>query len=219
MSIGTSHVFSQLDKNSKPMEGQRLVRLIAKGENKAPNLQSSLCVSVPSVTGEQVAEHIDSLLPHIVNWVQEIQDKIIREYRVTSGNESIHEDLFDVAHVVEWLSDNGTFKLTKEYMINWFNEDYSEVAHEWISQRFAQLGKTDVTGEKVTQHVAILRDVIAGWCTGGKYKPSIPQCRMMIAFANDVENDGIMGMVAKNSQSRLDKLLEEQNEDALGFGS
>lgn len=217
MSIGTSHVFHKLTKDSEALEGQRLVRLIAKGKNKADHLQESLCVSVPTLTGEQVAEHIDQLLPYVVSYVQDIQDKIIREYRVTTGSSDIHEDLFDVPHVIEWLAENGTVRLTKEYMQEWFMEDYGDVARQWITNRLVSIGTPNPAPEKVEQHTCILRDVISGWYSGGKYNPSIPQLKMMIAFAGDVEQDSIMSMVAKNSSAKLEKLLSETEENALGF--
>ena len=100
MSIGTNHMFSPLTKTSRAIDGQRLVRLIAKGENKPEHLQESLCVSVPVVTAEQVAESIESLIPAVVGFVMDTQDKIIREYRIESGHASINEEQFNIAACV-----------------------------------------------------------------------------------------------------------------------
>ena len=61
--VSNVHQFSQLNKDSKALAGQRLVRLIAKadknGNYPSPNLTESLCVSVPHVSQEAVAEVID----------------------------------------------------------------------------------------------------------------------------------------------------------------
>ena len=75
MSIGTNHLFSPLTKTSKAIEGQRLVRLIAKGKEKHENLAESLCVSVPVTELEEVMSHIDVLAPYVVGMVHDTQDK------------------------------------------------------------------------------------------------------------------------------------------------
>lgn len=218
MSIGTSHVFSPLTKDSKAIDGQRLVRLIAKGKQKAPTLQESMCVSIPVLTAEEVVEHIDTLLPHVVSWLQGVQDKIIREYRVESGAHDVHEELFNVAHCVEWLASNDSGSAyTKEYLTEWFMSDYGDVATEWITARFATLGKVGVSEDVVQSKVNVLRDVIAGWSAGGRYKPTMPQLRMMIAFSGDVECDSVMSMIQAKSIARLEELEKEMSEDSLGF--
>lgn len=217
MSIGTSHIFNALTKDSKALPEQRLVRLIAKGKNKSANLSESMCVSVPVLTQEHVIDKIDQLMPYVVGWLQDVQDKVIREYRVTSGASEVHESIFDVDHCVEYLANSGNGKFTKEYMQEWFMEDYGDVAREWIIARFGTLGKTNVSDNVITSKVNVLRDVIAGWSAGGRYKPSLPQCKMMAAFAGDVECDGIMSSVKSMSEARIVVLEQELNEDSLGF--
>lgn len=70
MSIGTSHVFNPLGKDSCALSGQRLVRLIAKanrdGKYASPHLSESLCVSVPRVTEEDILGVVDVLMPHVI---------------------------------------------------------------------------------------------------------------------------------------------------------
>src|SRR5574337_11816 len=144
MSIGTSHVFNPLTKDSKALDGQRLVRLIAKGKNKSENLDKSLCVSVPQVTIEQVTEYIDALMPYVVGMVADTQDKIIREYRIESGAAEIHEALFDVPHCVAWLAENATGeRLTGDMLREWFSEDYKDACIDWLKSKPALSGLTD----------------------------------------------------------------------------
>lgn len=99
----TTHDFIKLDKDAKPMAGQRLIRLIAKGENKHPNLSESLCVSVPRVTQDEVADCIDRLLPHIVGMVQDAQDKIVREWRIEHGRDDLDGSVLSMESVIEFL--------------------------------------------------------------------------------------------------------------------
>lgn len=209
MSIGTSHVFNVLDKSSKPIDGQRLVRLIAKGENKSPNLSGSMCISIPVVTAEEVVGHIEALLPYVVGMVQDTQDKIIREYRIESGASDMHENLFDVPHVVEWLAANATGeRVTREYLARWFTEDYGEVAHEWIRTLKSSEGATP---EVIERKFNVIRDMVASFADA-RTKHSKPQCKAVLAFAEVVECDSRMTQIRMMAQSQLDKILQAESE-------
>src|SRR6476620_2702836 len=87
MSISNRHTLVKLEKNSKPMAGQRLARVIAKAAKEAlgadwveknngfynPNLLESMCVSIPHVEQAEIVENIDSLVPHIMGLIQDTQ--------------------------------------------------------------------------------------------------------------------------------------------------
>lgn len=216
--ISDTHSFNKLEKNSKPLNGQRLVRLIAKGENKHVNLSESLCVSVPRVTSEEVADVIDRLLPHIVGMVQDAQDKMIREYRIESGREAIQQSVIRMDEVVAWLDANAAGdRVTSEYLAEWFTEEYAEAAHQYIANA---MGVDIVNGEVpevVMQKTAVLRDMFTGW-SSGKYSPNIPKLKAMIKFAESVDElDGRMSGLIVKCRDMLTKKEAELASDALGF--
>lgn len=200
MSIGSSHVFTKLTKDSKPIDGQRLVRLIAKGKNKSTNLSSSLCVSVPQVTIEQVTEYIDALMPYVVGMVSDTQDKIIREYRIESGASDIHESLFDVPHCVAWLADNATGeRLTGDMLREWFTEDYKDACMDWLKSKPALSGLTDEQMEH--KFNAVLGTIVE--FANPHFKPAMPVLNMILDLAGSVECDGrMLGIVAKTNQHK-----------------
>jgi hypothetical protein len=138
--IPANHTFVTLDKNTEALTGQRLVRLIAKsarGTDKPsnPNLAQSMAVSIPYITMEEVVEHIDKLIPHVIGLVQDTQDKIIREYRIESGAADINQSLIDVGAVIAYLDASATGeRVSKEYLQDWFTSEYAEVAKAWINR-------------------------------------------------------------------------------------
>lgn len=213
MSIGTSHVFTPLKKDSKALAAdQRLVRLIAKGKNKSENLNESLCVSVPQVTIEQVTEYIDVLMPYVVGMVADTQDKIIREYRIESGAADINEALFDVTHCVAWLSENATGeRLTGEMLRDWLDEDYKDAIIDWAKQLPAMVNAPE---SKVLSVYNIVRDTITQYANP-HFKPNMRQCDMILSLCGAVDNDGRMLGIAAKTQKFKDLLLSEA--DQLDF--
>jgi hypothetical protein len=216
--ISNIHTFTPLSKGSKAFAGQRLVKLIAKGENKSPNLQESLCVSIPLITASEVAEYIDRLLPHVVGMVQDAQDKIIREYRIETGRNELPQNVIDLDKVVVWLDENAAGdRVTSEYLSAWFKEEYAEAATQYI----AHIMSLDVVNGEVPPVVEakcnVLREMFIGWASP-KYSPPIPQLKAMIRFTDSISDlDARMSAIATKCASMLAKKEAELQCDALGF--
>lgn len=217
--ISDRHQFATLTKDSKPLAGQRLVRLIAKGENKSPNLMQSLCVSVPHVTQEAVVECIDRLLPHVVGMVKDAQDKIIREYRIQTGADTVGDHHISMDQVIEWLDANAAGdRVTTEYLQEWFKEGYEQLAHQYIAH-ILKVDGPNAAGEYpeiVVQKGNMLRELFSGWASP-KYSPNIPKLKAMIAFGQSVPNDGRMSGILVRAADMLAKKEAELESDALGF--
>lgn len=219
--VSNIHQFKNLDKSSKPLSGQRLVRLIAKkdkdGSYASANLAGSLCVSIPVVGAEEVVECIDRLIPHMVQLVKDTQDKIIRDWRIEHGRDEIPEAVFSVDEVVSYLDAAATGdKVSVEYLQEWFMEDYATAAAGWIKSAMGVDGASD---EIVAVKTNVLRDMFAGW-SSNRYSPNIPQLRAMIRFATYVGVDNMDGRMM-GYIGRATKMLEtkeaELASDALGF--
>jgi hypothetical protein len=212
------HSFVALTKDAKPAMGQRLIRLIAKGANKSPNLSESLAVSIPRVTQDDVADVIDRLLPHVVGMVQDAQDTIVREWRIEHGREAIPETVFSVEEVIAYLDATAAGdRVNAEYLQAWFMEEYEQAAQAFIANAMSLDITPDNIPEVVTQKTNVLRDMFAGW-SSPKYSPNIPKLRAMCRFAASVsELDGRMTALAAKCGAMLKKKEEELAENALGF--
>lgn len=212
------HSFVKLDKDAKPAMGQRLVRLIAKGAQKHPNLNESLAVSVPRVTQDEIADVIDRLLPHVVGLVQDTQDKIIRDWRIEFGREAIPESEFSVDECIAYLDATAAGdRVSTEYLQEWFMDEYKEVAIAYICNAMQLDHGPDNVPDVALQKCNILRDMFAGF-SSPKYSPPIPKLKAMIAFAGSVsELDTRMSAMVTKAKAMLQKKEAELAEDALGF--
>lgn len=220
--VSSRHSFAKLEKNSKPLSGQRLVRLIAKKDKEggyaSGNLTESLCVSIPGIDVDLISTHIASLIPHIVSLLEGAQDSIIRENRIEFGHDSIDEEEFGISQCIAFLDQSaGGQRLTTEYLQGWFIEMYSEAASEFI----AKMNKTsiDQLSEEQLKKVNVLRDMFAGFASA-RYSPDIPKCKAMIKFGEflgEGNSDSRMeGFISKASKIKREK-EEEMSSDALGF--
>lgn len=220
--IPANHKFEVLDKNTTALTGQRLVRLIAKsarGTDKPsnPNLAQSLAVSIPYVTMDEVVNVIDKLIPHVIGMVQDTQDKIIREYRLESGNETINQSIIDVNAVIAYLDASATGeRVSKEYLQDWFTSEYEDITKQWINQ----IAGGELNEDIVQQKTNLMRDMISGWASP-KYSPNIPSLKAQIRFMNDCVSNEVsdtrMNGILDKAKNMLDKKEKELSTDALGF--
>lgn len=217
--VSNVHTFEALDKDSKPLTGQRLIRLIAKsdreGKYKSENLTSSMCVSVPYVREEDVIEVIDKLIPHVIALVQDTQDKLAREFRIQHGRNELPQSAIGMDAVIAYLSESAAGdRVTKEYLQEWFISSYATIAADWITA----VSGGNISSDVVEKKVSVLCDMFAGWASP-KYSPNIPQLRAMIRFTQhtDMSSDTRMQMLSEKCQKMLDKKESELSSDALGF--
>ncbi len=219
--VSNVHQFVALDTVKSAMAGQRLVRLIAKKDKndkyQHENLAGSLAVSVPIVSTDAVVDVIDKLIPYVVGMVQDAQDKIIREWRIEHGRNEIPESAFDIGAVIAWLDDNATGdRVTREYLQEWFMEDYASVAREFINSALGGNAGEDVIKGKTN----VLRDMFAGFASN-KYSPNIPTCKAIVRFVEFAQGSGVsdarlIGYGAKAAEIQKKK-ESELSVDALGF--
>lgn len=220
--VSNRHGFQKLEKNSKPLSGQRLVRLIAKkdksGDYASGNLVESLFVSIPPVNTDEITIHIGSLIPHIVSMLEGVQSEIIREYRIEHGSDSIDESEFEIDKCIAFLDSQSTgSRLTTEYLQSWFIEMYSDSAAEFI----AKMNKCEVEelSEEQLKKVSVLRDMFAGFASA-RYSPDIPKCKAMMRFGEFLgegnADSRMVGFVGKASKIKAEKEAE-MSSDALGF--
>lgn len=219
--ISSTHQFNKLTKTSTPLSGQRLVRLIAKadrsGKYASPNLNESLCVSIPRIADEAIVEVIDKLIPHIIRMCEDAQDKIIREYRIESGRNEVMDTVIDMNAVLGYMAaDAAGDRVTKEYLSEWFVSSYSSVASEWIKA----ISGAQMSDELIEVKCNTLRDMFAGWASP-KYSPNIPSLRAMLRFITYTVSqdcaDSRMDTLHEKASKMLEKKEAELSTDALGF--
>lgn len=218
--VSNTHSFVKLERNTAPLHGQRLSRLIAKadrnGKYPSSNLMESLAVSVPVVSDEEIVEVIDTLLPHLKGWIAGVQDSIIREFRIEHGRNEIPGEVFSVAACVAWLDENAKGdRVTKEYLAEWFSENYAESCAAWI-QSIAPGISDDLCEAKVN----VMRDMISAWASP-KASPAIPALKATLRFTHHLASTSGMcarlGAIAQKAAALLEKKESELKMDALGF--
>lgn len=218
--ISTTHSIVKLERNTAPLHGQRLSRLIAKadrnGNYPSPNLTESLAVSVPIVNDEAIVECIDTLMPHIKGWLQGVQDALIREFRIEHGRNEVPEDAFNVAACVAYLDDNAKGdRVTKEYLSEWFNENYSAQCAVWIESIAPGMNE-----DTIASKVNVMRDMISAWASP-KASPAIPALKAVLRFTHALATaNGMcarMSAIAQKAAALLEKKESELKADALGF--
>lgn len=219
--ISSTHQFQPLTKTSVAFAGQRLIRIIAKadrnGKYPSPHLVDSLCVSVPRIDMDTVAEYIERFIPHIISMCESVQDKIAREYRIESGRNEITQAQLDIDAILGYLdADAAGSRVSKEYLQEWFSSEYSAIAMDWIR---------DISGGTIADSVAhakceVLRDMFAGY-SSHKYSPNIPSLKAVLRFSDHCialdAADSRMISIRDKAHTQLTRKESEMNMDALGF--
>lgn len=226
--ITNRHQFTKLEKNSRPLSGQRLVRLIAKkdkdGNYASDNLRESLAISIPPADSEALVNAIPSLIVHIQSMIEGVQKELISEYRIKTGDSSVDESEFTIAKCVEYLDAASTgSRLTTEYLQQWFSENYSDAAKEFIATALKLNSDASQWMEEqvkiVNSKVNLIRDMFSGFASA-RYSPDIPKCKAMIKFGEFLGEGNVDSRMEKFLEKAAKIKEEKENEmsaDALGF--
>lgn len=112
---------------SEPFTGQRLAKVTckqtAKMTKEGKKALPSVCASVPFLPLEQVKEHTEALLPHLVTLLQDTQDGIIRSlYEGSKGaRKDVRQEEIDIPACVAFLNaKEAGSRLSGESIRAWF---------------------------------------------------------------------------------------------------
>lgn len=167
-------------KTSKPFTGQRLAKVCFKTITDPKSLYCNIkrdnkCVSIPMVAGSNIEQNLPLLMPHIIEFVAGVQDKIIRE-KIEAGATFIAQNDIEMVAVIDWLeSNNESGRLTKESVSKWFDENVQDTLMVALADK---LGVSDVpTDEQAKQIELVLgqfREKVSA-LAGGKtmYEPKM----------------------------------------------
>lgn len=210
----THDVVNYDPKKSSAFTGQRLAKITYKTDKESGTKKDSKCVSIPMVASEAITASIDKLMPHLVTYMQDVQDKIIRGL-VDSGKETVHDDEISVAACIEFLDSESTGgRLTKEMISSWFDSTLADK----LTVAFAdKLGVSDTpTADdeaKITAAITQYKDKFSS-LAGGKtsYSPEIAD-RLQKALSFAPDGDELAGKFSV----RLEKMKEIPAIDLLGL--
>lgn len=197
-------------KSSKAFTGQRLSKVsyktITDKENPMCGIKrDSKCVSIPMIPASAVVSNINALAPYFVEYLQTVQDKIIRE-KIDANSSVINNEDISIAAMIEWLdSNNESGRLTKESVAKWFSETIEENLAVVLADK---LGVSDIpTDNQSKQIMAVVgnfKDKVSG-LAGGKtmYEPKLCES---LKKCIDMAPDG--DVLKARFMGRLDKMIE-----------
>lgn len=198
-------------KATKAFTGQRLSKVTYKTiTNKDDPLcgikRPSKCVSLPLVAAADVIANISALAPLVVETLQGIQDKIVRE-RVDAGAASISMEEIGIAACIEFFESNSeSGRLTKESVASWFDETISENLAVTLAEKLGvSATPTDAESNKILAVVEAFKGKVSS-LAGGKtsFEPKV--CKSIInALALAPSGD----VLATRFTARLQKMVAE----------
>lgn len=181
MSISNRHsVVPFVSGESVPFSGQRLAKVGYKavGPDKKQKLPS-ICLSVPALQVGEITENIDSLLPHIKQMIQDVQDKVIKSlYESSEGQlSSVSDEEISVKACIGFLeaeSEGG--RLTRESVLAWFKGELEDNLTVYIAEKLGFNDPSEGQMKQIEQHVNGYREVFAS-LSGGATQLAIPQIK------------------------------------------
>lgn len=202
---------------SKAFTGQRLAQVSYKTISDKTNplfgvKRESKCVSVPMITAHEILVNMDALVPSVIEYMQTVQDKIIRN-RVDNNAASISAEEISITACIEYLesqdSESGN-RLTKESVGAWFAQEIEESLTVLLADK---LGVSDTpSAHELAQIKKVLetfKDKVSS-LAGGKtsYEPNLcVQLKKVIALAP--EGDALKSRF----NARLDKMIAASKEN------
>lgn len=202
-------------KSSKAFTGQRLSKVTYKTvtDKDSPLCgikRDSKCVSLPIFKADEVISQAQALAPYVIEYLQGVQDKIVRE-RIDAGASSIAMEEISIAGCIEYLdSNNESGRLTKESVAAWFNEAIADALTVTLAERLGiSEVPTDAESNKIIAVVEAFKGKIAS-LAGGKtaYEPKV--CKSLL---NALELAPSGDVLATRFTARLNKMISEHKSD------
>ena len=192
---------------SVPLTGQRLVRVMYKPDRKTKiQKYQSVCVSVPQITEPLDCDTLDKLNPYILNLLREGQDKIVKSmYEAKNGDlSSISDEDISLSSIIQFLENENTGgRLTKEFLISWFNENVQDNISIVIAEKLGLDNPSDKDWEKINKSVNGYRDMLSS-LSGGAVMYSRGQCTALLKC---LEVGGVDDDVNKKLVNRLNNMM------------
>lgn len=208
-------------KSTKAFTGQRLSKVTYKTVTDKDNplygiKRDSKCVSLPLFKADEVVAQAAALAPYVIEYLQTVQDKIVRE-RVDAGAASISMAEISIVGCIEYLDSNSeSGRLTKESVAAWFQETIADNLTVVLAERLG-VGEvpTDAESNKIIAVVEAFKGKVSA-LAGGKtaYEPKV--CKSIL---NCLELAPSGDVLATRFTARLNKMIEEAkaNEDLLNL--
>jgi hypothetical protein len=199
-----------------PFTGQRLAKVGYKTTAKTPALYPSIAVSVPKLSTETIKASIDALMPYVVQFVEDSQDKVIRSlYENASGKLSVVTDTdIGIDAIVSFLeAESAGDRLKKEHIESWFDRVCADNVFVLLAEK---LGFTDPNADQeavIKKNVAVYRSVLS-MLAGGKTiltPVQIKSCKTVIDVSADDSGIGeklLKRLTAMESPKQIADFLE-----------
>lgn len=215
--IGTAarHLFVAYESGkTKPLTGQRLASFSWKTCTDKNSLwfgikKESKAVSLPHIADSEITGNIAILMPHFRNYLESVQDKIIRaKLEASHDSLDIGEDEINIQAIYEYLedSDSSGGRLTKEAVGNWFVE---QIQDHLMLALAAKMNIGDNPSEQESAHIEkICGDFKAkvSALAGGKTHYESKLCDALIKCLKLNEED----MLAQRFIKRLEGMKEQE---------
>ena len=193
---------------SQAMENQRLAKIGFKGRKGKPAKFKSVCVSVPQISVPSDADKVERLIPYIQSMLENAQDGIIRSlYESSEGAlATVADDEIGFDACVNFMeSEASGARLTKEFLVSWFNENVSENLYVVIAERLGFTEINDDVEKTIQQHLNVYRDLISS-LSGNKtwYEPKqiVAAKRALEVASVDDDVSVKLGNVLKRMENR-----------------
>jgi hypothetical protein len=179
-----------------PFTGQRLAKIGYKTTEKTPAQFPSVAVSVPPIQDSEITEHTDRLIPYVRDYLNGIQDKVIRSlYESSLGSlTSVSDAEISIAQCIAFLqSEAAGGRLTKDTVYAWFDSDAKDILTALLADKLGFADPMTENQEKqIAQSVHAYREVCSSLSGGATIlQPSqIKSLRTLFGMCDSSETLG-----------------------------
>lgn len=160
---------------TKSFTGQRLAKVTYKVDKSTGIKPNSVCVSVPQIAENDIADKMLDFIPHIKNLIERTQDNIIRTLH-ESGKDIVQDSDISVASVLEFLNEESSgCRITKKDAQEWFDITlYDPLTIALANKMGISETPSQQESDKVTKLVEEFRNNISALTAGNvKYAPPV----------------------------------------------
>jgi hypothetical protein len=206
-------------KTTKAFEGQRLCKVIAKADkdgNYGPHLQQTMAVSIPVLGADELVDALNDdalqglLMPHLVEFLQGVQDSLIAE-KIKAGTKTITSEELGIGALVNYLdADSVGDKWTPERIASWFE---NVVAEGYLTMLMSKGVDDEIAAGMLANAIKAFSEAL-----GSKAKIPEKKAEVLTKLLELAEEKDKGSKIYKRFHTRLNPKVEEIDfAEALGF--
>lgn len=195
--------------SEKGLRTSKVMYKVAKtGENAGVVKGNNVCMLLAPLNTEEVKEKLDKLMPHVIDYLESEQDKIVKAAH-TSDDVTLSPEFLDIDAIIIALETSASAgRMNKEIITSWFTDNMADMLTVLFADKLGISDTpTDSETQKLNQFLEVYKSKYAGLASNlVSYQPE--ESDKLLVAMDKCEIDASNDMIGARIKEKLIKMKQ-----------